>query len=119
MSLLLSAGNPGAAVPSPLYRAVWRWHFYAGLLVIPFLLNLAFTGGLYLFKDELNDLIYGRYLHVAAASDRATGTLCHRRARALKANPGAATSYLPPANATASAVVSVATRIRGPDAASM
>jgi uncharacterized iron-regulated membrane protein len=28
-----------------LYRAVWRWHFYAGLYVIPFLLMLAITGG--------------------------------------------------------------------------
>lgn len=27
-----------------LYRAVWRWHFYAGLYVIPFLLMLAITG---------------------------------------------------------------------------
>ena len=28
----------------PDYRAVWRWHFYAGLYVIPFLLMLAVTG---------------------------------------------------------------------------
>ncbi|SDF28808.1 PepSY-associated TM helix domain-containing protein [Limimaricola pyoseonensis] len=27
-----------------LYRAVWRWHFYAGLYVIPFFLMLAITG---------------------------------------------------------------------------
>ncbi len=36
-----------------IYRAVWRWHFYAGLIVIPFLISLAVTGGLYLFKDEI------------------------------------------------------------------
>jgi hypothetical protein len=36
---------------SDLYRAVWRWHFYAGLIAIPFLISLAVTGGLYLFKD--------------------------------------------------------------------
>jgi len=35
------------------YRAFWRWHFYAGLLVLPVLMLLALTGGLYLFKDEL------------------------------------------------------------------
>jgi len=29
-----------------LYRALWRWHFFAGLLAIPFMLNLAITGGL-------------------------------------------------------------------------
>ena len=27
------------------YRAVWRWHFYAGLLVLPFLIILSVTGG--------------------------------------------------------------------------
>ncbi|MBG3849539.1 hypothetical protein I4699_04475, partial [Xanthomonas hortorum pv. carotae] len=26
------------------YRAVWRWHFYAGLLVLPFIIWLALTG---------------------------------------------------------------------------
>ena len=30
--------------PNRLYFAVWRWHFYAGLYVIPFLLMLATTG---------------------------------------------------------------------------
>ena len=27
-----------------LYKAAWRWHFYAGLYVIPFLIMLAVTG---------------------------------------------------------------------------
>ena len=26
------------------FRAVWRWHFYAGLLVLPFLMLMALTG---------------------------------------------------------------------------
>jgi hypothetical protein len=29
----------------PLYRTIWRWHFYAGLFVIPFILMLSVTGG--------------------------------------------------------------------------
>jgi len=29
---------------SVFYKAVWRWHFYAGIFVIPFLLILATTG---------------------------------------------------------------------------
>ena len=46
-----------------LYRAIWRWHFFAGLLVIPFLLNLAITGSIYLFKDEINNSFFGyRYI---------------------------------------------------------
>ncbi|WP_133490600.1 PepSY domain-containing protein [Alcanivorax sp. 24] len=40
------------------YATVWRWHFYAGLFTAPFLLILAITGAIYLFNDELNDLIY-------------------------------------------------------------
>ncbi|CAN7689689.1 PepSY-associated TM helix domain-containing protein [Rhizobium sp. LjRoot254] len=48
-----------------LYRAIWRWHFFAGLLVIPFMLNLAVTGSLYLFKDEINDTFFA-YRNVVA-----------------------------------------------------
>ena len=39
-----SAAQQDAAASSRLYRAMWRWHFYAGLYVIPFLLMLAVTG---------------------------------------------------------------------------
>jgi uncharacterized iron-regulated membrane protein len=45
--------NVSSPLPGPaqtaLYGAVWRWHFLAGLFALPFLLNLAVTGGLYLF----------------------------------------------------------------------
>jgi uncharacterized iron-regulated membrane protein len=40
------------------YRAVWRWHFYAGLLVLPVLVMLASTGASYLFAPELDHLLY-------------------------------------------------------------
>lgn len=38
----------------PLYRTIWRWHFYAGLFVIPFVLILSVTGAAYLFKPQLD-----------------------------------------------------------------
>ena len=38
----------------PLYRTIWRWHFYAGLFVIPFILILSITGAAYLFKPQLD-----------------------------------------------------------------
>ena len=38
----------------PLYRTIWRWHFYAGLVVIPFILMLSVTGAAYLFKPQLD-----------------------------------------------------------------
>jgi uncharacterized iron-regulated membrane protein len=41
-----------------LYAAVWRWHFIAGLLVLPFLVMMAITGGAYLFRPELDHLAY-------------------------------------------------------------
>lgn len=39
----LSAGG-GVSRINPLYFAVWRWHFYAGLYVIPFVILLSLTG---------------------------------------------------------------------------
>jgi uncharacterized iron-regulated membrane protein len=35
------------------YRMIWRWHFYAGLFVIPFILILSLSGALYLFKPQV------------------------------------------------------------------
>ncbi|WP_239019686.1 PepSY-associated TM helix domain-containing protein [Sphingomonas suaedae] len=37
-----------------LYRTVWRWHFYAGLFVLPFILILSVTGSIYLFKPQID-----------------------------------------------------------------
>jgi len=42
-----------ATMNGTLYRTLWRWHFYAGLFCIPFVLLLAFTGSLYLFKPQV------------------------------------------------------------------
>jgi uncharacterized iron-regulated membrane protein len=48
-----------------LYRTIWRWHFYAGLIVAPFMLILAVTGAIYLFNDEINDAVYPHQRFVA------------------------------------------------------
>src|SRR6187402_3357276 len=37
-----------------LYRTIWRWHFYAGLFVVPMVLVLALSGSIYLFKPQLD-----------------------------------------------------------------
>ncbi|MBD3838367.1 PepSY domain-containing protein, partial [Brevundimonas sp.] len=55
------AGKATTQAPDDLsgaYRAVWRWHFYAGVFVMPVLMLLALTGGLYLFKDEIDGALY-------------------------------------------------------------
>lgn len=41
-----------------LYRAVWHWHFYAGLIVLPVLAWMAVTGSLYLYKPEIERWLY-------------------------------------------------------------
>ena len=50
--------DPAPAPLSGAFRAVWRWHFYAGLLVLPFLMLMALTGALYLFTDEIDGAVY-------------------------------------------------------------
>lgn len=46
------------------YQTVWRWHFYAGLIIAPILLLLAVTGGLYLFKGNIESSMYSEYIDV-------------------------------------------------------
>ncbi len=97
------------AVPSgALYRAVWRWHFYAGLLVLPFMISLAVTGGLYLFKDEIDGIVYRSYLTVAPQPGP-TAAPSAIIADALAAVPGTPTRYAPPASAAGSATVGIET----------
>jgi uncharacterized iron-regulated membrane protein len=70
-----------------LYRAVWRWHFYAGLFCVPFILVLALTGSMYLFKPQVEAWLERPYDHLAL-----TGALATPEAQvnaALAAVPGA------------------------------
>ncbi|QYD68759.1 PepSY domain-containing protein [Paraburkholderia edwinii] len=46
------------------YRTLWRWHFYAGLFVMPFLVVLALTGTLYCFQPQIEPLLYPHRLVV-------------------------------------------------------
>jgi len=39
----------GVLKPSRFHATAWRWHFYAGLYVVPFLIMLAFTGAVMVF----------------------------------------------------------------------
>lgn len=57
----------GAAEPKAHYAAVWRWHFYAGLYVAPFLMLLALSGLAILAKDPLERWQLGELLSNASA----------------------------------------------------
>ena len=91
-----------------LYRAIWRWHFYAGLLILPFMVWLALTGGIYLFKDEINDLLYSEYKTVTP-NGAATLPPSEIVARAGEALGASAIAYIPPAAPDRSAQVRVET----------
>ena len=41
-----------SAKRSTLQQRVWRWHFLAGLMVVPFVIILSVTGSIYLFKPQ-------------------------------------------------------------------
>jgi uncharacterized iron-regulated membrane protein len=72
-----------------LYRTIWRWHFYAGLIVAPFLLILSVTGAIYLFNDEINDLTMPDLMFVAPAKQQLPPS--RLIGAALAAHPGSAT----------------------------
>jgi uncharacterized iron-regulated membrane protein len=82
---------------SKAYRAIWRWHFYAGLIVAPFLLILAVTGAIYLFNDEIEDALRPQFRFVAPHAESLAPSRLIGAALAL--HPGAATRIdLPTAN---------------------
>jgi len=91
-----------------LYRAVWRWHFYAGLLVLPFLIWLAITGSLYVFKAEIDGFFHQRLMTVAQVQERERAPT-ELTAAALAAHPGALIKYTPPPGPTRSAEALVST----------
>ncbi|WP_423761476.1 PepSY-associated TM helix domain-containing protein [Burkholderia sp. NLJ2] len=72
------------------YRTLWRWHFYAGLFVMPFLVILAITGTLYCFQPQIEPLLYP---HRLVVEPRATPKLDPDTllARARTAMPAGAT----------------------------
>ncbi|GAL22685.1 uncharacterized iron-regulated membrane protein [Vibrio maritimus] len=47
-----------------IYFMTWRWHFYSGLFVIPFMLMLSLTGLIMLFDDEIEFARYQSILKV-------------------------------------------------------
>ena len=49
------------------YRTVWRWHFYAGLFCIPFVLWLSLTGTIYLFKPQVEKFLDRNYDYLTIA----------------------------------------------------
>ncbi|MEO1110183.1 MAG: PepSY domain-containing protein [Pseudomonadota bacterium] len=57
--MAIDSQNPGTAqaqdtIAQKFYFAAWRWHFYAGIFVIPFLIILAVTGLMMMFITQFD-----------------------------------------------------------------
>lgn len=89
-----------------LYRTIWRWHFYAGMISAPFLIILAVTGSIYLFKPQIEQVLYQEYYEVTPQGDKISAS--EQMEGVKKLYPGAVvTKYRPGENAARSSEVSI------------
>ncbi|MGQ7844678.1 PepSY-associated TM helix domain-containing protein [Granulosicoccus sp. 3-233] len=92
---------------SKLYLAAWRWHFYAGLYVIPFLLILAITGMAMLWTNTLAGRDGERITVVAEGQAMAVS---RQAAAAMEAVPdGNLVQYIAPLSSEQAAIFGVKT----------
>jgi uncharacterized iron-regulated membrane protein len=77
-----------------LYRAIWRWHFYAGLFVVPFLIMLAITGAfMMIYSDQSNEL---GWVPDVAASSTAMPVSTQAKAALASVPDGKLVTYIAP-----------------------
>lgn len=76
-----------ASTKPSFYNAIWRWHFYAGLFCIPFVIWLALTGSVYLWRPQIEAWLDKSYDHLATSGPIATPDA--QADAALRAVPGA------------------------------
>jgi uncharacterized iron-regulated membrane protein len=91
---------------SRFYAIAWRWHFYAGLYVVPFLLALAITGLVMVYFTGFQNRL-GNIVHVQPQAKVVAVTV--QAQHALDAYPGATLQeYMTPKSPDAAAWVMVA-----------
>jgi hypothetical protein len=73
------------------YRTIWRWHFYAGLFCIPFVIWLSITGSIYVFKPQIERFLDRPYDSLNVTGKRATADAQVKAA--LAAVPGSSLHY--------------------------
>ncbi len=102
----IPASDIGREAPTSLamklYLTVWRWHFYSGVFVIPFMLMLALTGLVILFQPQIEEVQYRDRVFVAPQAQ--TVSLEQQLAALKKAYPkaeiGAVTPSVAPDRST-------------------
>lgn len=87
-------GRSGAARQPTLFRSVWRWHFYAGLLSIPVIVILGLSGIVYLFKPQIDGIVLGPVRDVPVQQTRLA--YATQSDAVLRAYPGAVITGLAP-----------------------
>jgi uncharacterized iron-regulated membrane protein len=87
------------------YRTVWRWHFYAGLFCIPFVIWLSITGSIFLFKPQIERWLDRPYDNLSVTGPRATAEAQVKAA--LVAVPGSNLHYyeLPTSHQSATRII--------------
>jgi uncharacterized iron-regulated membrane protein len=99
------AAQPSAA--NKFYFIAWRWHFYAGLYVIPFLIMLATTGLVMLWISWMAGIGAERMIVQPGGEPRPLSVLQTAAETAILG--GRATQYVEPLASDRVAVISVAT----------
>jgi uncharacterized iron-regulated membrane protein len=99
-----TARDSGLLLSMRLYRAIWRWHFYAGIVAIPFLLVLALTGLVMVYGNSVESRLVDR---PAVAESNTRLSISAQSEAALKAVPdGRLKLYVsPPTKDMASAFI--------------
>jgi uncharacterized iron-regulated membrane protein len=94
----LAAGDARASArTTKLFPAIWRWHFYAGLLSIPVIVLLCLSGIVYLFKPQIDAVAWGHLREVEPQAQ--TVTFAQQQTAALRAVPGGSVTQVAPAPA--------------------
>ena len=68
------------------YPVLWRWHFYAGLFCIPFVITLSISGAIYLFKPWFDAQAFEPYSQLVMVGERSSAN--EQIQTALAALPG-------------------------------
>lgn len=93
-----------------LFRAFWRWHFFAALIVTPILLVLATTGLIYLFRFQIEPLLHPDLMRVEVPANAVAQSHVQQLVVLERAYPGAeVVSLTEAADAESPTVVSVVT----------
>lgn len=100
--------QPQAATANKFYLATWRWHFYAGIYVVPFLIMLALTGMIMLYQDQIEAYQYGDRLFVTPGTAQSTASAQYQAVQAAYPD-GAVNEYIPSRAANRSSQFSITT----------